>query len=301
MSAALSSRAYGSRSTKPGSRRTKAEIAELCEELYEIVREFKPMTVRQIFYQAVSRGLIEKSEAEYKGTIIRLLTRMRKTGEMPFSWIADETRWVRRPTTFSSLEDALRITAETYRRSLWADTATRVEIWLEKEALAGVLYDVTHEWDVPLYVTRGYASLTYLYGAAEAIRESDKPTWIYYFGDYDPSGMDIFRNIVETMDDRLESFPLWIERVAVTEEQIEDWDLPTRPTKRTDTRSKGFDGESVEVDAIHPDRLRLIAQQNIREHLDTHQVEQLEAIEDAERVTLQSMALGLADAGEAGQ
>ena len=78
---------------------------------------------------------------------------------------------MRRPITYSSVEDALKRTAETYRRALWDDAPVCVEIWLEKEALAGVLVDVTDEWDVPLMVTRGYPSMSFLYSAAEAIKE----------------------------------------------------------------------------------------------------------------------------------
>ena len=78
-----------------------------------------------------------------------------------------------------------------YRRSLWNDQDAYVEVWLEKDALAGVLYEVTDTWDVPLMVTVGYPSLSYLHEAAEQIAAKDKPAYLYYFGDHDPSGIDI--------------------------------------------------------------------------------------------------------------
>ena len=140
-------------------RRTRAEIEAIKAAAYEVIEADQPMTVRQVFYRLVSDGVIEKTEAEYKHTVIRLLSDMRLAGKLPFGWIADNTRWVRKPQTYSSLQAALRDTARLYRRSMWRDHPAYVEVWLEKEALAGVLVDETDEWDVPLLVTRGYASL----------------------------------------------------------------------------------------------------------------------------------------------
>jgi hypothetical protein len=105
-----------------------------------------PMTVRQVFYQAVARALIAKTEAESKNVGIRLLAQLRLDGAIPYGWIADNTRWMRKPRTYGSLEAALENAASTYRRQLWANQGAYVEIWLEKEALAGVVVDITSEW-----------------------------------------------------------------------------------------------------------------------------------------------------------
>jgi hypothetical protein len=105
--------------------------------------------VRQTFYQLVSRGIIEKTEAEYKHTVVRLLGEMRRARRIPFDWIADNTRWMRKPRTYSSLADMLERESEFYRRALWDSSEDYVEIWLDKDALAGVLYQVTEEFDVP--------------------------------------------------------------------------------------------------------------------------------------------------------
>ena len=129
--------------------------------------------------------------------MVRLLGEMRRAHIIPFDWIADSTRWMRKPRTHSSLDEALRRTAETYRRSVWDDQDAYVEVWLEKDALAGVLYDVTSAWDVPLMVTRGYPSLSYLHSAAEALAAQDRPAFLFYFGDHDPSGLDITRAVEE--------------------------------------------------------------------------------------------------------
>jgi hypothetical protein len=234
--------------------------------LYNTLKADNPMTVRQVFYRLVSAGVIAKTENEYKTTVVRLLTEMRRSREIPFGWIADNTRWMRKPRTFDSWHEALRRCAETYRQALWAESPVYVEVWLEKDALAGVLYDVTDEWDVPLMATRGYPSLTYVHEAAEAIEDHEKPAYIYYFGDYDPSGVDIPRKVEAGLREFAPAAEIHFERVAVTPEQIARWNLPTRPTKQTDSRSKDFDGESVEVDAIPPQELRTLAEACITMH-----------------------------------
>jgi hypothetical protein len=248
------------------------------------------MTVRQVFYQMVSQGVIDKKEGEYKQTVVRLLKEMRLARGIPFGWIADNTRWMRKPRTYSSAEQALRRTAEAYRRSLWDNQDVYVEVWLEKDALAGVLYRVTDEFDVPLMVTRGYSSLTYLYEAAEAIEAEEKPAYLYYFGDYDPSGVDINRSTESRLREFAPDAEIHFERIAVTEEQMEEWNLPTRPTKETDSCSKGFQGESVEVDAIDPDRLRALVRHCIEKHVDQRALEVTRTAEQSEREILEMMA-----------
>jgi hypothetical protein len=176
-------------------RRTRSDIQEICDAMVRVIAEDRPMTVRQVFYRLVSEGVVGKTEQEYKGTVVRLLAELRRERAIPFSWIADNTRWMRKPTTHSSLADALERTAETYRRAIWDNQSAYVEVWLEKEALAGVLDRVTRAWDVPLMVTRGYPSITYLHSSAETIEAIDKPTFLYYFGDRDPSGLDIPRKV----------------------------------------------------------------------------------------------------------
>jgi hypothetical protein len=261
-------------------------MARIREAIYETLVLDNPATVRQVFYRLVSAGEIDKTEADYKTTVIRLLTEMRRAREIPFGWIADNTRWMRKPTTFDSLEDALQSTARTYRRALWQEQSVYVEVWLEKDALAGVLYEVTEEWDIPLMVTRGYPSLTYLHEAGESIAYEGKPAFIYYFGDYDPSGLDIPRKVEAGLREFAPKAEIYFERVAVTPEQIERWQLPTRPTKKTDTRSKNFEGESVEVDAIPSQDLRALVRECIDHHVDREVLSRVQMVEKSERETL---------------
>jgi hypothetical protein len=267
-------------------RRTKDEIRGLRAALYAIVAEEPPMTVRQVFYQAVGRGLVPKAERAYKNTVCEQLTAMRRSGMLPYSWLADSTRWQRKPVTHSGLEGALRRTAEAYRRSIWDRQAAYVEVWLEKEALAGVVYRATQAWDVPLMVTRGYPSLSYLHTAAESIAAEGKPAHIYYFGDYDPSGVNISAVTERELRAMAPGAEIRFERVAVEPWQIEAWGLPTRPTKATDSRSKGFGDASVEVDAIPPAALRELVEGCITAHIDDGEYRRLLEVEAAERESL---------------
>lgn len=272
--------------SSPIKRRTKKEIATVREAIYDALTEDAPMTVRQVFYRLVSTGVIAKTEGEYKSTVVRLLGEMRRDGEIPFDWIADNTRWMRKPRTYSSLEQLLQDTVRTYRRSVWDNQDAYVEIWLEKDALAGVFYEETHEWDVPLMVTRGYPSLSYLHSAAETIADQDKSTYLYYFGDYDPSGLDIPRKVEQDLREFAPDAEIEFQRVAVSLDQIHTLKLPTRPTKRTDSRSKNFIGESVEVDALPPRTLRGIVSACITQHIDRHAYSSLLAAEQGEKEVL---------------
>jgi hypothetical protein len=263
-------------------RSTKAEVEARRDNLLAIIAEGRPMTVRQVFYQATVRGIVEKAETGY--TKVRTdLTLMRRDGSLPYDWLADNTRWQRKPTTFDSVEDALKETARFYRKSLWRDADAYVEIWLEKDALAGVIYPITSMYDVPLMVARGYASLSFLHTAAEYINTLEVPAYIYHLGDFDPSGVNAGEKIEETLRELAPDAEINFERIAVTPEQIAEWNLPTRPTKKSDTRAKGFGEISVELDAIDPNDLRDLVRAAIEQHLPPEQYEVLKAAEESER------------------
>jgi hypothetical protein len=214
---------------------------------------------------------------------------MRRSGDLPYYYLADSTRWQRKPRTFNGIEEAFQHTAQFYRKSLWADAGSYVEVWLEKDALAGVVHPVTSMFDVPLMVARGYASLSFLYSAAEAINDLDVPAYIYHLGDFDPSGVNAGEKIEETLREMAPDADISFERIAVTLEQIEEWNLPTRPTKTSDTRAKGFGEVSVELDAIDPNQLRELVQAAIEEHLPADEYEVLKAAEASERKLLTSL------------
>jgi len=269
-------------------RRTKAEMEELRDAIERTLRASHPMTLRQCYYRLVTQGAIDKTEAEYR-TVGRLLVEMRLARRVPFRWLTDATRWVRRPTTYSSLADALQETLLCYRRSVWADQRVYCEVWCEKTALAGVLYPITEEFDVPLYIGVGYPSLTYRHACAEALEAQGKPCHIYYLGDFDPTGVDISRKLEADLRMLAPNTEIHFERIAVTREQIVDLGLPTRPTKRTDSRAKRFRGRSVELDAIEPETLRALVREKIEQHINQRVLCALLRTEELERETLRQV------------
>ena len=256
------------------------------ELILDWARQHRPVTVRQIFYRLSTLEAVDKSERGYKA-VGRLCTQMRLDGEIPFSYFADNTRWMRRPRTYNTIEEALELTAQTYRKSLWQNQTAAAEIWLEKEALAGVIYPVTSQWDVPLMVVKGYPSVTFLHTAASQMKNDyfhhNRITKIFYLGDRDPSGLDIFRNITERIPEFAQNTPIIFSHVAVTTAQVRRWQLPSRPTKKSDSRAKDFEGESVELDAILPSDLRQLVTDCIEKVIDSSQLEQLREIEKMEK------------------
>ena len=266
-------------------RSTRSEVELRRQALWTIVAAMRPMTVRQVFYQATVRGIVDKTEASYTKVQTDLVV-MRRAGDLPYSWLADNTRWQRKPTTFNSIEAALDDTAKFYRKALWREIDAYVEVWLEKDALAGVVLPITSLYDVPLMVARGYASLSFLHSAAEHINEVGCPVFIYHLGDYDPSGVNAGEKIEETLRKMAPDADLTFERLAVTRNQIHILKLPTRPTKASDTRSKGFGDISVELDAIAPDDLRFLVEHAIERHLPHDQFKVLKEAEASERTIL---------------
>ncbi|HMJ55722.1 MAG TPA: hypothetical protein VK540_26785 [Polyangiaceae bacterium] len=264
----------------------------LRQTIYDAAETEHPVTCRRLFYRLVGQGVIEKTDAQYQGTVIRLLGEMREAGELPWSWITDNTRFQRKPESFSSMAEALETTARFYRRAFWDEQNRYVEVWCEKVGLSGVLYPITSEWDVPLMLCGGSPSKTFLYEAAKTIEQVGKPTFIYYLGDFDPSGVAIRERIDRDLRRYAPRADIEFVHVAVTEEQIEQYQLPTRPTKRSDPNAKKFgEKESVEVDAIPAPELRRLVEECVTQHIDDDEYQRLMAVESAERETLQSIAV----------
>jgi len=200
---------------------------------------------------------------------------------------------MRKPNTYSSVEYALRSTRNFYRRPVWNDLDQYIEVWCEKDALAGVLYPITEQYDVPLMVCRGYSSETFAYEAAANIKKIGKTVFIYYLGDFDPSGWQMSRNL----EGKLRGFGAraTFERMAINPEQIIRWNLPRRETKRTDSRCREFfdvfgkDTPSVELDALHPNELRRIVRDAIDQHLPDGYLDELKVAEKSERDLLKRL------------
>jgi hypothetical protein len=271
-------------------RATKAEMEKRAEFLVSYAEAHGPITVRGLYYQAEVAAVagIDKTEAGY-AKVQRQVLELRREGRLAYAWIADATRWMRKPRSYDSIEDALKATARLYRRNLWRDTDAYVEIWIEKDALAGVIYPVTAEYDVPLMVTRGFSSETFAYTAIESRGDDDRDYYVYYFGDFDRAGRDGANSLQEKLKrfaaDR--PFRVIFIQIAVTNGQIKRWRLPTREHKRISAADKLWPHKfACELDAIDPDTLRELVRACIERHLPQDQLEILKVAEESEREAL---------------
>jgi hypothetical protein len=261
------------------------------------VEQDKPVTLRGVYYRVVSAGVVDKTEAAY-ALVGRQLLKLRRSGAVSYADITDGTRWISKPKTWGHVDRMLESAALSYRRALWDDQPVDVQIYTEKDAISGAIWPVTSRWDVPLGVNRGYASESFCWEVAQSVCDTDDQVYVYQLGDHDPSGVDAWRaftaRVREFAEERYSGADEWLhfERLAVTPEQITAWQLPTRPTKRTDVRAAGFAGESVEVDAIPAPQLRQLVESAITQHIDRDALEITRAAEDSEREILTRLAGG---------
>jgi hypothetical protein len=255
-------------------RAPRAEFQAELDIVLAFAEEQQPVTIRQVFYHLVSKGLIEKTENAYHN-LNRRLTKRREEERLPYDWFEDSSRRVIRPTLFNNPVHALNSVISWYRRNRWLDQDDYVEVWLEKNALAGVVESVTDDLGVVLRPTRGYSSVTYLSEAAKQLKAkaaAGKAVHIYYFGDHDPSGVHIPVEIERSLKQHGCEFTLT--RTAVNLGQIESMNLPTRPTKGSDSRSNKFVDAvgnllpSVDLDALPPDTLRSMVRECVEQHID---------------------------------
>ncbi len=274
-------------------RRTRADIARLDEALTAIVQEQQPMSVRGAFYQAEVKELVPKDERGYDVVQRRLLV-LRRAKVIPYGWITDGTRMVQRRGRWDGLAAFASHAARFYRRDYWATSDVRAEVWIEKDALSGVIYPVVvDEWGLELFVARGFSSETYLHNAGENIAADGRPTFVYVLGDFDPSGQCAAGKIMELLPRFAGDVEVHVEQLAVNFDQIKSLNLPTRAVKMSDSRSPKFVEKygpiSCELDAIPPKQLRSMVGQAIARHADTSAIDQLKMIEKSERQALVGM------------
>ena len=271
-------------------RATAAEMEARAQFFIDYAERHGPVTVRQLFYAATVANVpgIDKTEAGYSKVQTQVLA-LRRAGRLDYDDIADSTRWMRRPRTFDGWQDALAATARTYRKSLWSESAVEVEVWLEKNALAGVVYPVTDELDVSLMVTSGYTSETFAYEAVQRLRHTGRHLVIYSMYDFDRSGKDAEASLREKVERFGAEFDVSVEfhPLALTAQQVASMNLPTRPPKANTPADRRWPHPyAAELDAIPPDFLRDLVRFSIEEHLPTYELRRLREIEAAERRTL---------------
>jgi hypothetical protein len=242
------------------SRKFNKSSTVLIDKANEIIAEYASdgfaLTLRQLYYQFVARDIIPNNLRSYKrlGSIVN---DARLAGLIDWEAIEDRTRNLHRLPSWSSPASIMQSCADQFRTDLWASQPYRLEVWIEKEALAGVFERVCDELRIPFFSCRGYNSQSEMWGAGQRLEEiiaSDQTPVILHFGDHDPSGMDMTRDIV----DRLELFMggLEVKRLALNMDQVEEFNPPPNPAKTTDSRYAAYievhGEESWELDALDP-------------------------------------------------
>ena len=274
-------------------RRTKEQVDQLERQIYDALVQDHPQSVRHVFYLMTNPRLaepVEKSDQGYK-QVQKRMADMRKNGDIPFTWVADSSRWAYHTPTFAGAGDFLRRYKSVYRADLWDYSDTYVEVWAESRSLASVLETDCRELAVSLYPSGGFASLSFIYASAQKIRHMGKSAVVVYVGDYDPAGVLIDKKIEAGLREHLgERWPLDFQRVAVNQPQIEQYDLPTKPRKESEKREKKIK-ETVEAEAMPARIMRALVREKIESYLDQDALSVARVAEQSE----QELMGGIAD------
>ncbi|MGH2812011.1 MAG: hypothetical protein ACRDI1_04785 [Actinomycetota bacterium] len=244
-------------------RRFSSRSQQTIEKANAIIAEYQAqgftLTLRQLYYQFVARDLIPNRVREYK-RLGQVVNDARLAGLIDWEAIEDRTRNLAALSHWADPSDIIGSAAASYRIDKWATQPRRVEVWIEKEALAGVFAGVCRELDVPYLSCRGYTSQSEMWGASMRLRryvEARQEVVILHFGDHDPSGIDMTRDIRERL--RVFGARLQLKRLALNMDQVDKYKPPPNPAKETDSRYQGyiarFGGESWELDALEPKML----------------------------------------------
>lgn len=252
------------------------DLLEHCNQVVEsYMEDGLRLTLRQLYYQLVSANIIANKERSYKN-LGSLVSRARLAGLIDWDAIEDRVRQAKRAPEWESASSLMESALASFRLPRLQGQLHYVELWVEKDALAGVLEPISRQYHVVLMVNRGYSSQSAMYESAKRIEQRTdqfgcRDATILYLGDLDPSGEDMVRDIQDRMD--LFGASVRVEKVALTIDQVRSYDLPPNPAKLSDSRARAFiekyGPESWEVDAIPPRELRRIIDVAILSKLDT--------------------------------
>lgn len=260
------------------------EKISICEGILdEYQNQGLKLTLRQLFYQLVVKNIIPNEEKQYK-KLSSLVSNARLSGLIDWNAIEDRIRQPHRVSEFSDLGDLIETAVSSYRLPRWRGQDYYAELWVEKDALAGVLKPLAREFHVTMMVNRGYSSQSAMYDSANRFRNyEEKQLILAYIGDHDPSGEDMVRDI----QDRLNMFEVDVEvkKIALTIDQVQEHNLPPNPAKMDDPRYQKYEmehgNESWEVDALPPEVLVQLIQDFFHGIIDSEKMQ--EVIDKEER------------------
>ena len=256
-------------------KRFNKKSALLIEQANTIIDEYKKggyvLTVRQLYYQFVQRGLMENTLPNYK-RMVNVLNDARLAGVVDWNAIEDRTRNVQHVATWEDPASIMRSCVRAYKNDKWLNQPYHVEVWIEKEALTGVISQICEQVEVPYFACRGYVSQSEMYHSAQRLAALDKPVIVLHLGDHDPSGMDMTRDNLDRLHMLSHHANIEVKRIALNMNQIKKYNPPPNPTKLTDSRAQPYIEEfgqsSWELDALSPTVLKNLIKKEVAKYLD---------------------------------
>ena len=250
------------------------------------------LTLRQVYYQLVARGFIPNNERSYKN-LGNLINDGRLAGLIDWYAIVDRTRNLRSNSHWKTPESVIESARYSYMLDRWSNQPNYVEVWVEKDALIGIVSQVCRKLDVPHFSCRGYTSQSEMWVAAQRFiqKAGSRSRTIIHLGDHDPSGIDMTRDIQERLD--MFGADVEVKRVALTMEQIEKFNPPPNPTKLSDARSseyiRKYGHECWELDALEPKVITELIQNEVTALVDEELFVEIEAREERDKANIQSI------------
>lgn len=286
---------YRNKDFRPASR----ALITRCNDIIEsYMAQGLRLTLRQLYYQLVSANVIVNEEKSYNN-LGNLVSDARLAGFMDWDAIEDRVRQPRRSSQWDNIADLVDSALYSYRLPRWKDQEWYVELWVEKDALAGVLSPIASEYHVTLMVNRGYSSQSAMYESAKRYKEEQdngKRLALFYLGDHDPSGEDMVRDV----GDRLAMFgvdDLDVQKLALTMAQIRQYNPPPNPAKITDSRARAYiekhGNSSWEVDALPPNVLAKIIKSALGSVVNRAAMDAVKAQEKLDKDRLRAAARSL--------
>jgi hypothetical protein len=280
-------------------KRFRAATLDLIETCNEILDDYSQqgfdLSLRQLYYQLVSKDLIENSQRSYS-RLGDVVSDARLAGLLDWDMIVDRGRGTRANTHWRSPSEIVRACANSFRIDKWADQPCHIEVMVEKQALEGVIIPTCRKLDVNFTANKGYSSQSFMYRKGQSLKwlaEDGKDIIILYLGDHDPSGLDMDRDVLE----RLRLFSgahLGLTRLALLNAQIQKYNPPPNPAKVTDTRAKKYIAQfgrvSWELDALNPQTLASLIEKAVLSYRDETLWAEAEEREQEMRDGLETMA-----------
>ena len=237
------------------------KVREILKELLK----YMPLTLRQIYYQLVGKGSIKNKVSEYT-MLSNLLKWARIDGHIPWEDVEDRVRAYHDLTGWRDsekfIEAYLKHFLSGYKRNLLQTQDKYIEIWIEKDALSSIFIKVAEPYTIPVVVCRGFSSVSFLNEFAERLEyNKDKQAVMLYFGDFDPSGIEMLDAMKTTLTDELSVGHIEFKRIALSKDDIFKYKLPHNPSalKHSDSRAakhlEQYGELAVELDALRPDVL----------------------------------------------